>query len=117
MKVRRVALSLAGLVAAGVVVAVLMGQWKATPRITEEQVEKIQVGMTLEQVDAVLGCRPGNYTPRQDFLPIDIRFYEEEKQVRRASYKEWAADTPDPRYTDGNGPDRQEAIAVRVWFD
>jgi hypothetical protein len=51
------------------------------------------------------------------FLPIDMRFYAKEQQERRASFKEWAADMPVPRYTDANGPNRQDAIAVRVWFD
>jgi hypothetical protein len=46
-----------------------------------------------------------------------MRAFEQERQERKASFKEWAADTPDPRYTDANGPNRQEAIAVRVWFD
>jgi hypothetical protein len=87
------------------------------PKITEEQVELIQVGMSLHEVEAILDCRPGNYTYRDDFLPIDMEAYSKEQQERKANFKEWAADTPDPQYTDDNGPNRQEAIAVRVWFD
>lgn len=88
-----------------------------TPTISEEQVASIQVGMSLNDVEAILGCPPGNYTCRNDFLPIDMRFYATEQQEIQAPFKEWAADTPEPRYTDANGPNRQEAIAVRVWFD
>jgi hypothetical protein len=88
-----------------------------SPKITEEQVEMIRVGMLLCEVEAVLGCRPGNYTYRDDFLPIDMRSYPIEQQELQLPFKEWAADEPEPRYTDANGPDRQEAIAIRVWFD
>jgi hypothetical protein len=113
----RLLVALVGLTVVGVLAAVLMPLCVRTPRITEVQVKMIQVGMTLDEVEAVLGCSPGNYTPRKDFLPLDMSAYGKEQQNNRAPYKEWAADTPDPRYEDDNGPDRQEAIAVRVWFD
>src|SRR5262245_13541972 len=88
-----------------------------TTTISEEQVASIKVGMTLSEVEAILGCRPGNYTYRNDFLPINMSFYAKEQQDNKALFREWAADMPVPRYTDGNGPNRQDAIAVRVWFD
>lgn len=87
------------------------------PRISEDQITKIRIGMTLDEVEAVLGCRPGNYTPRNDFLPIKMEFYDRKQQEHRAPFKEWAADLPEPRYKDDNGPNRQNAVAVRVWFD
>jgi hypothetical protein len=109
--------ALVGLAVVGILSSVLVPLRVRTPRITEAQVEMIQVGMTLAEVEAVVGCRPGNYTPRKDFLPIDMGSDSKERPYHRAPYKEWAADTPDPRYEDDNGPNRQEAIAVRVWFD
>jgi hypothetical protein len=89
------------------------------PRITEEQYTMIQVGMTHEEVEAVLGCPPGNYTTREDFLPIDLdmRVYAKEQEESRAPYMEWAAHTNDPPFANGNGPHRQNALAMRVWFD
>jgi hypothetical protein len=108
-------------VSLGLVVTVLIGifLWpkSAVPKITEEQVGWIQVGMTLHQVEAILGCPPGNYTYRDDFLPINMRLQSTEHQELEASFKEWAADKPEPRYVDDNGPNRQEAIGIRVWFD
>ena len=88
------------------------------PRISEEQITKIQIGMTLDEVEGVLGCRPGNYTPRSHFLPIMMmKFYHRKQHEHRAPFKEWAADLPEPRYEDDNGLNRQNAVAVRVWFD
>jgi hypothetical protein len=105
----------------GLVVTVLIGifLWpnSAVPKITEEQVERIQVGMALHEVEAILGCPPGNYTYRDDFLPLNMRFYSTEQQELQAPFMEWAADKPEPRYVDDNGPNRQEAIGIRVWFD
>jgi hypothetical protein len=114
MRRRKLLVALAGLAVVGILASVLVPLRVRTPRITEAQVEMIRVGMTLDEVEAVLGCCPGNYTPRRDFLPIDMGAYGEEQQNNRAPYKEWAADTPDPRYEDDNGPNRQEAISVRV---
>jgi hypothetical protein len=90
---------------------------KIRPRITEEQVASIHVGMSLQEVEHLLGCQPGNYTCRTDFLPLNMDFASEEQRERKEIFQEWAADTCDPLYTDANGPNRQEALAIRVWFD
>jgi hypothetical protein len=38
-------------------------------------------------------------------------------QEQKDLFKEWATDKPESRYTDASGPNRQNAIAIRVWFD
>jgi len=91
---------------------------KEAPKLTHYQVERIEVGMTREDVEAIFGCQPGNYTYTDDGLPpqVDMRFYAKEQEIQ-APFKEWAADQPEPSFTDPNGAYRQEAIAVRVWFN
>ncbi len=44
------------------------------PTITEAQVEMIQIGMSLNDVEAILGCPPDNYTcmEDEDYLPIQL---------------------------------------------
>lgn len=87
------------------------------PRLAEEQFDTIQLGMTLKEVEKILGCKPGDYSLSTRLLPIDMRNYGEEKQRRTEPYKEWAADYPDPPHENANGPNRQDAVAIRVWFD
>jgi hypothetical protein len=88
-----------------------------TPRFVEDQYDRIAIGMTFAEVEQIFGCPPGNYAKKRDLLPINMSAYGEEKRTSRAMYREWAADTTDPLYTDGNGPNRRDALAVRVWFD
>lgn len=76
----------------------------------------IQVGMSLEQVEKILGCKAGNYAYSM-LLPIDMTHYSEEQQNNPAPYREWAADTSEEPYENANGPNRRSALAVRVWFD
>jgi hypothetical protein len=49
---------------AAAVVALAIGVWLLWPRtaITRENAEKIRLGMTLAEVEAILGGPPGNYT-------------------------------------------------------
>lgn len=86
------------------------------PRLTEEQFDRIQIGMTLMEVEEILGCEPGDYSLSGGLLPIDMYFYSE-KQRYTEPYKEWAADYPEPPHENGNGPNRQDAVAIRVWFN
>jgi hypothetical protein len=106
-----------GLIAAVLAACVLIWLWRSTPKITEDQVKRIQPGMTLTEVNAILGCRPGNYTWEERFLPLGGTGQSLELQNGKDRCKVWAADKPEPRYTDASGPDRQDAIVVRVWFD
>lgn len=115
MRRRHFLWSLAALALVGSIAAVFLAR-PPQPRITEAQYEMIRVGMTLEEVEGVLGCQAGNYAPRKDFLPIDIGTYGN-GQLKNRAFEEWAADTDDPPYADANGPHRQEAISIRVWFD
>jgi hypothetical protein len=105
-----------GLVAAAAALSLFLRP-SATPTITEEQVARIHVGMSLAEVEGLLGCPPGNYTYHNDFLPIDMRDYEPELQRLQEPFREWAANTSDPQYTDAYGANWKDAIAVRVWFD
>jgi hypothetical protein len=84
------------------------------PRLTEEQYDSIQLSMTLKEVEAILGCKPGDYSLDGRLLPIDVG---EQRRRRTEPYKEWAADYPEPPHENGNGPNRQDAVAIRVWFD
>src|SRR5436853_577066 len=69
MRHRHVLWSLAALAVLGAgVVAFLVSC--LPPRITEEQFEKVEVGMTLEQVEGVLGHPPGHYLPSFKYLEI-----------------------------------------------
>jgi hypothetical protein len=85
------------------------------PRFTEDQYRKIHVGMTRDEVETLLGCPPGDYAQGRDLLPIDIGMYE--PVIPSAPYLEWVADTTDEPYADANGPHRQDALGIRVWFD
>ena len=87
------------------------------PRLTEEQFDMIDLGMTLEKVEEILRCKPGDYSASGRLLPIDMRAYGVEQQERREPYKEWAADYPEPPHENANGPYRQDAVAIRIWFD
>jgi hypothetical protein len=87
------------------------------PRVTEEQYDAIQVGMTLVEVEEILGCAPGDYSLSGRLLPLNMQFQGEERQGRADAYKEWAGDYPDPPHENANGPNRQDAVAIRVWFD
>src|SRR5687768_3067975 len=62
---RRRVLVVLGVLAAGGMLAA-GGWWLTTPRVlfTPEQVEQITAGMTLEEVEAILGAPPGDYTTR-----------------------------------------------------
>ena len=99
----------------GVAVLVLSGVFlllrRDKPTITEEQVQKIQAGMSLNDVEAILGWSPGNYSRTDDPLPIE--FWERPGRT----YRDWIADTPETQHTDSIGFDWQEVIIVRVWFD
>lgn len=86
------------------------------PRIDEKQVKMIQVGMTLDEVEQLLGCKPGNYA-HANLLPINMWAYSDEQRNNPAPYKEWAADTSEEPYENANGPNRHSGLAVRVWFD
>lgn len=103
-----------GLIAAVLAACVLIWLWR-TPEITEEQVERIQVGMTLTEVNAILGCRPGNYTSVDHESPVWI--WEGSKVRHKYPFKKWATDKPEPQYIDAIGPNRQVATLVYVWFD
>ena len=87
------------------------------PRLTEEQFGRVQLGMTLMEVEEVLGCKPDDYSLSGALLPIDMRNYGGEQQRRTEPYKEWAGDYPDPPHENDNGLNRQDAVAIRVWFD
>jgi hypothetical protein len=87
------------------------------PRLTEEQFDLIQVGMSLEEIESLLRCKPGDYTRRSGgVLPINMVHYAQEQQDRREPFKEWAADYPTAPHENANGPGRQDALAIRVWF-
>ncbi len=73
-----------------------------SPRFTEDQYERIQLGMTLAEVEAVLGCPPGNYAP------VDLVSMARGKQPRT----DWAADVPEPLFND-----QQRALCIHVLFD
>jgi hypothetical protein len=48
------------------VVAVLVARsfWKETPRFGPERFACLTIGMTQDEVEAVLGCPPGDYRPK-----------------------------------------------------
>jgi hypothetical protein len=104
---RTITVGLIAVVLAGLAVVWLLPR---TPKITEEQFDKIQVGMTLAEVEAVLGCRPGNHTCHHAVPNIDTN-------QREQDFKEWAADTREPRHPDAIGSQGHEAVVVKVWFD
>src|SRR5262245_54377140 len=85
-----IAVGLFAVVLAGLAVAWLRP--RPMPKFTKEQFDKIQVGMTLAEVEAVLGCKPGNHTNDEDLLSFVSR-----DQTHK--YIDWAADEPKPRYT------------------
>jgi hypothetical protein len=85
--------------------------------LTEEQFDRIQLGMTIREVETILRCKPGDYSLSDGLLPINMGAYGDEQQRRTEPYKEWAADYPDPSHENENGPNRQDALAIRVWFD
>jgi len=98
--------------AAALLTALVVWLWTRTPpKITDEQFDKIQVGMTLAEVNAVLSCTPGNHTCQRVFGCEPDTEHEDDQ------CKEWIADKPEPRYSDQDGPDRQDAISIIVWFD
>jgi hypothetical protein len=47
---------------------------RPTPCFTEEQWNQIKVGMTLEEVEKILGCQPGDYRPPR---PVDPNRFKE----------------------------------------
>ena len=64
------------LVATSVVIAALLGVyftdgilWNSGKRITKENFDKIEIGMTFEQVEDVFGCLPSEY--RKEAAPDD----------------------------------------------
>src|SRR4051812_8749026 len=71
MRKRLLGLSLLGGL---VVLSVACGYWltRPTPRVTEESFAEIQPGMTIEQVEAIIGGPPGNYSgrPAQGAYPL-----------------------------------------------
>ncbi|HMF15961.1 MAG TPA: hypothetical protein VKE98_02090 [Gemmataceae bacterium] len=80
--------------AACVLLAVFWGARLLTPRhrINRESLEKIQVGMTLEEVEAILGVPPGDYATKE----IGIAWVGEEGAIHvmlnpegRVSYLAW----------------------------
>jgi hypothetical protein len=106
-KKRTIAVGLIAAVLASLAVVWLLPR---TPRITEEQFDQIQVGMTLSEVETVLGCRPGNHTYHHGVPNIDTK-------QREQDFKEWAADTKEPRHPDAIGSQGREAVVMKVWFD
>lgn len=88
----------------------------ARPRIIPEQIRLIKTGMTLQEVERVLGCKPGYYARLNDLPPIET-FGIDEDLRQSPAYWEWFADTRKPRCEDEYGPNRQEAVTVRVWFN
>src|SRR5207302_8708739 len=54
--------------------------------------------------------KPGNHTNDEELLSFVSRDH-------MHKYIDSAADKPEPRYTDEDGPDRQDAIVVRLWLD
>jgi hypothetical protein len=66
------------------------------PRIDAERFEKIQVGMTPEQVQSLIGVPPGNYTHGQLKIIHDVGL-----EGSSDFYKEWVG----------------EEIAILVWLD
>src|SRR5262245_61624276 len=61
---RLLLIMLAGLL----VVVIIPGFSLRAPRITTEFCDEIQVGMTEEQVEEILGCPPGNYSSPMPWL-------------------------------------------------
>lgn len=92
--------------AAGLFVA-----WNTPPRLTQEQYDRISVGMTLEEVEAILKCPPGVYSQSDVLLPLDKWISDAEKPKPQASHHDWAADTTDPV---SHG---RTALVIRVFFD
>src|SRR5262249_28122794 len=81
-------------------------------------------GMTLAEVEAVLGCKPGNYTlcdrsPTVGLVPklaegtgpFWIKVWTADKRGQ------WTPDLREPRRTNPDGFSGQEAIIVTVSFD
>lgn len=111
-------LVIAGTLGVCVAIAAVLSNLLARPRLSEEQFESIQVGQTLADVEDILGCKPGDYSAAEfALIPLDMQFQAEEKQERRESYCEWAADYPTSAPENANDPSRQRALAIRVWFD
>lgn len=74
-----------------------------SPRFTDEQFDRIQVGMTRAEVEAVLGCPPGCYAQEPVLAWIESP----------PDALEWAADSPGPLAENGDQP----ALRVAVCFD
>src|SRR5262245_41808217 len=92
-----------------VVLAVLAVVWlwpRTLPKITQEQVNRIRPAMTLAEVEAVLGCPPGNHTYHHGVPAVEV------KQKRREAFKQWAAESTEPHHADANGSQGREAIVV-----
>jgi hypothetical protein len=94
--------------------------WPRSPRFSEEQFDRIQEGMTQPEVEAVLGCPPGNYTGNNRLLtslPIRSEFGLSSLRISpTGNFKEWVADTPEPLFTDEHGPSRQRALGISLNF-
>jgi hypothetical protein len=86
--------------------------WPRSPRFTEEQFARIHNGMTLAEVEAVLGCPPGNYSADgQLLILVEI---ETAKPGQVAAFgRQWACDLPG-----GNRKlNEQPALGVSVHFN
>jgi hypothetical protein len=91
MPKRRTLLCIAlAIVAAGVGIYLCLPQ---APRFTEDQFERIQIGMTQAEVEAVLGCGPGNYSDNV-FLLILMDLQTAKPRASYAFDRQWACDLP-----------------------
>jgi hypothetical protein len=102
------------LAVAGAAVALAVGAWWVWPRsaITPENAARIQPGMTVEELEAILGCPPGNYATGP--LEIDQPF-QEPKQVPRWTRIAWTSDVASINvWLDAKGRvDEVETVLVR----
>jgi hypothetical protein len=115
MRRRRRVLALvavAMLAAAGGVALVTLDR---RPRITSEQCERVHIGMTLEEVVAILGVPPGDYSYSETVEVFDRTFFGELDQDY-ASVRTWVADSETPRRLP-DGQRRHAALVIRVRID
>jgi hypothetical protein len=89
-----------------------------SPRFTVEQFDRIQIGMTQAEVEAVLGCSPGNYTQSKlNESVLLLAEADENYHDAREFSQHWVGDTPEPCYFARDGSARKWAIGARVRFD
>src|SRR5689334_15260587 len=57
-------------------------------RINEEAAEKLQVGMTQAEVEAILGCPPADYTTH-DIRPIELHLEDHPNHREPPASEQW----------------------------